>query len=143
MTENRRRPPAAHRALVAAMAFQGVSGVAGGWGLVSDPSGGKLGIPVTWLEGSPFRDYLVPGMVLLTVLGILPLVVAFGLWTVRPWAWAASLLVGAALLVWIGIQIAVIGYQPVPPLQAIYGGLGAVMIVLALLPPVRRYHRRP
>jgi hypothetical protein len=44
-------------------------GVGGGFGLVIDPSSEPLGIPLAWLDGSPFADYLVPGIVSLTVLG--------------------------------------------------------------------------
>jgi len=114
------------------MAFQGISGVAGGIGLVFDPSGESLGIPIEWLAGSPFRDYLVPGLVLLSVLGVVPLVVTWALWRRRPWARPASLVVGMGLLIWIAVEVAVIGYQPDPPLQTIYGALGALIAALSL-----------
>ena len=122
--------------------FQGLSGIAGGIGLVGDPTGDNLGIPVSWLQGSPFDDYLVPGLILLVVLGVFPLIVTYGLWTQRSWAWPAALLVGVGLLVWIGVEILVIGYQPAPPLQLIYGLLGLVILGLALLPSVRRFYWR-
>lgn len=120
------------RLLIGCMAFQGVSGVAGGIGLVFDPSGETLGIPIEWLAGSMFGDYLVPGLVLLSVLGVVPLVVTWGLWRRRPWARPSSLVVGIGLLIWIAIEVAVIGYQPDPPLQTIYGALGALIVALSL-----------
>jgi peptidoglycan/LPS O-acetylase OafA/YrhL len=123
--------------LIGALAFQGVSGVGGGVGLVVDPSGEALGIPAGWLEGSPFPDYLVPGIVLFTALGVAPLVACYGVWKRRRWARAAAVLVGLALLVWIAVEIAVIGYQPQPPLQLVYGFVGASILALALLPAVR------
>ena len=49
-------------ALLFLLLFQGVSGMAGGVGLVADASGSTLGIPLEWLKGSPFPDYLIPGM---------------------------------------------------------------------------------
>lgn len=82
--------------LIAALALQGLSGVLGGVRLAVDPSGESLGIPLEWLEGSPFSDYLIPAIVLLTLLGMAPLVVAYGVWTGRPWSWAGSL--GAVVL---------------------------------------------
>lgn len=131
--QNEERRPRKTLALASALALQGLSGLGGGLGLIADPSGEAIGIPLEWLTGSPFADYLVPGVVLLTVLGIGPLVVAYGVWTRRSWARGASLLVGVALLVWIGVEIAVIGYQPQPPLQLVYGVLGAVIVVLAVI----------
>ena len=126
--------------LMAALLFQGLSGVVGGIGLVADPSGGSLGFPLSWLDGSPFTDYLIPGLVLLIVLGIVPLLVIYGLWRRAYWGWLGALLVGAALIVWIVVEILVIGYQAQPPLQAIYGVLGVFIVILALLPGVRSYY---
>lgn len=136
MTKRGSRPVSLY-VLMAALLIQGISGIAGGYGLVDDPTGDELGIPVTWLQGSPFNDYLVPGLILLFVLGLLPLVVAHGLWVGGRWAWPAALAVGSALIGWITIQILIIGYQAQPPLQLSYGLLGIAIVVLALLPSVR------
>lgn len=127
------------RALVALQTFQGLSGVAGGIGLMADPSGRALGIPVEWLEGTPFGSYLVPGLVLLTVLGIAPLAVVLGIRTRRSWSWSGSLLAGLALLVWLAVQISVVGYRREPPLQLVYGGVGVAIVVVTLLPAVREH----
>ena len=129
--------------LIGAILVQGLSGVAGGIGLVFDPSGESLGIPNSWLAGSPFADYLIPGVILLVLLGIVPLANLFGLWMRQYWGWLGALLIGFALLIWIGVEILIIGYQPQPPLQLIYGLLGVVTIILALLPSVRAYFSRP
>lgn len=126
-----------HLLLLAVLA-QGISGVAGGYGLVADPSGAAVGLPLEWLEGTPFSDYLVPGAILFSVLGVFPLIVAWGLWRRRRWAWYGALMVGAALAVWIIVEIMMIGYKPEPPLQAIYGGLGVAILCLASLRTVRR-----
>jgi len=65
-------------ALTGALAFQGLSGLAGGVGRVLDPTGETLTIPLAWLDGSVLPDYMIPGVVLLMLLGIAPLVVAHG-----------------------------------------------------------------
>lgn len=141
--ESGARRPATVRALIAALGFQGLSGLAGGLGLVGDPTGAALGLRLEWLDGSPFADYLIPGVFLLTVLGAAPLLTAHGVWRSRAWSWAASLLVGLSLLVWLGIQIAVVGYVADPPLQLVYGLLGVLIVVLAARPAVRKDLRRP
>lgn len=126
-----------YRALLAALIAQGVSGLAGGFGLAGDPSGESVGLPLAWLEGTPFPDYRVPGLILFFVLGIVPLIVAWGVWKRRRWGWYGSLGVGAALAIWILVEIAMIGYQADPPLQAIYGFLSLLILGLAATRPVR------
>jgi hypothetical protein len=119
-------------ALAGALAVQGLSGVAGGIGLVTDPTGANVQIPIEWLQGSPFDSYWIPGWILLVVLGVGPLVAFGGLLRERPWARRASFAVGIALMVWIAVEIAVIGYHAQPPLQLVYGGLGIVIVGLAI-----------
>jgi hypothetical protein len=95
-------------------------------------------MPLTWLEGTPFASYLIPGIILFTVLGVLPMLVTYGLWRERTWSWFGSLLVGASLTIWIAVQISMIGYFAQPPLQVIYGGLGLFLLTLTLSPSARR-----
>lgn len=138
-TRTNRKPPPSHSFLMAALLFQGISGLVGGIGLSRDPTGRSLDIPLDWLRGSPFDSYLIPGLVLLFALGLFPLVVTYGLWKRRPWSGPSALLVGVMLLVWIAVEILVIGYQPSPPLQLIYGLLGLVITALSQLPTVKRF----
>ena len=130
-------------ALTALVGVQGLSGLAGGIGLVADPTGRSLGIPLAWLQGSPFSDYFVPGLVLFVVLGVVPLIVAYGLWGGRSWAWVGSAFVGVTLVGWLLVEIAVIGYHSDPPLQLVYGVLAGLILGLLALPSVRHDLRRP
>ena len=122
---------------MAGLLFQGLSGIVGGVGLVGDPTGGNVRIPVAWLEGSPFENYFIPGLILLLVLGVYPLIALYSVWTRRSWSWPVVMPVGPALIFWIGVQISIIGYHPWPPLQLFYGLLGVFLLVLTLLPSVR------
>jgi hypothetical protein len=137
---NGKNRPFAAYLLLFLIFFQGLSGLFGGAGLVLDPSGRSLQIPIVWLENSPFENYMIPGIILLIVLGVFPLVVLFALLKKINWAWTGTLLLAIALLIWLGVEILIIGYQADPPLQAIYGVVGALMLLLVLLPPVRRYY---
>ncbi|MGD8602835.1 MAG: hypothetical protein PVF19_15890, partial [Gemmatimonadota bacterium] len=138
--EGRTRPKALHF-LAGALTFQGASGVGGGLVLSLDPSGESVGIPLEWLQGSPFPDYMVPGVILLVLLGIGPLVVAYGVWTGQVWSWSASVFVAFSLLTWLGVEIVVIGYHPEPPLQMVYGIVALSILVGAYFPSVRGYLR--
>jgi hypothetical protein len=48
--------------------FIGLSAVGGGLGLVLEPNGSNLGMPLEMLKYSPFSDFLIPGIVLLILL---------------------------------------------------------------------------
>ncbi len=136
---NKSRPVSVY-ALLFFLFFQGISGIMGGYMLVKDPAGDFLQLSVSLLENSPFPDYLVPGLILLIVLGIFPLLVFYGLLRKINLSWYGALFVGISLIIWIVVEILIIGYFPQPPLQLIYGSVGLVILILALLPPVKRYY---
>ena len=142
--------PKALYVLTGLLVFQGISALFGGFMLIGDPTGGWLQMPLAALDGTPFGDYLIPGLILFLVLGVYPLVVAHALGRKAPWrprsglegltgmhwAWLASLSVGVVLVVWIFVEGLMIGFDH--PLQVIYLLLGLVLIWLALLPAIRR-----
>lgn len=123
--------PALRYILMLLLFFQGASGLFGGTALLLDPTGAGLGLPLDWLAGTPFDSYWYPGLILLTVLGIFPTVVFVGLWKRRPWSGKGSLLVGIALVIWIGVEIPMIGYHSEPPIQLIYGMTGILVTFIA------------
>ncbi len=43
-----------------------------------------------------------------------------------------ALVVGAGLLIWVAVEMAIIGYSNEPPLQAIYAILGVAILMLAV-----------
>ena len=124
--------------MMALILFQGVSGLFGGFALVADPTGAILNMPVTLLQESPFENFFIPGLILLTILGIFPVVVFYGLWMRSDWAWTGALFVSAALITWIGVEILMVGYHDDPPLQLIYGLLGLILLGLVMLPSVHQ-----
>lgn len=122
--------------LVALLLVQAVGAIGGGAVLVISPDGDLMRMPTSQLEGSPFDSFLVPGLILLVVLGILPLAAAVGLLFRRTWAWWLAGVVGCGLAIWIVVEMSIIDYHW---LMATYLGM-ALAIVLACLPrSVRRY----
>ena len=63
------------------IAFQVISAVPAGWALISDPSGSKLGLPKILLNQSPFENFMIPGLFLFFILGLVPLIILYGLIT--------------------------------------------------------------
>ena len=126
--------------LIICVLVQALSGLVGGIWLLIDPSGEDIGLPVTLLKDSFFHDYFIPGIILLTVLGIYPLMVAIGLMRDNKKALPASRLLGYALVIWIAVEIWIIGYQTEPPLQIIYGILGIIILYFAYSSKVNNYY---
>ncbi len=129
--------PISFYALLTLLFFQSVSGLYGGGALIMDPTGNLLQMPTALLQGTPFQDFLIPGGILFIVLGIFPLIIFVGSWQRRIWAWSGAILVSIALIIWIGVEVAMIGYVSDPPLQLIYGLVGLALLILTQLPTVR------
>jgi hypothetical protein len=119
----RRGVPAWSLAAVAA----GVAASAG-WGGIALVRDG-YGMPVSWLDGTPFTAWTWPGIVLLAGVavphGVLVALVALG----SRWARLAGLVCGGLLVVWIVVQLVVL--QQVFFLQPVVAALGAAELLLA------------
>lgn len=77
--------------------------------LVIEPSGALLNAPTDMLSGSPFNDFLFPGLILLTVNGAEQLAAAFFTFRKHELAKFFGALFGFALMIWIFIQVNMIG----------------------------------
>ena len=109
-------------------AFIGLGAVGGGLGLVFEPSGANLRIPLELLENSPFSTYLVPGIVLFTVNGLGTLVGAAASFTRYRYAGETAMALGVFLVAWIILQVYWIA--AFHWLHALYLGLGLLEFVL-------------
>lgn len=88
--------------------FLGLGALFGGGALILAPDGHLLGMPTTLLAGSPFPSYVVPGIVLFTLVGLAPLLAAA--LTVRGQAVApfAAIAVGLTLIGWVSVEMVVL-----------------------------------
>ncbi len=109
-----------------------IGALGGGLALILGPHGEILPLPMTLLQGSPFNNYFVPGLIFFMVLGGGALLVAVLAWRHHSWAPALTLGVGAVLLIWMTVEIAIIGYSNTPPLQPIYIGMGLVICAVGI-----------
>jgi hypothetical protein len=110
----------------------GIGAIGGGLALMLGPHGEILPLPVSALTGSPFADYFIPGVILFAIIGLGPLGAAVLTWRRHPLAPLLACAVGAALLIWLVVEIAIVGYTNHPPLQAIYLGLGAAITLVGV-----------
>ena len=113
-TTARRRPltsrplPAIARLAVVLEIFLGIGALFGGGVFLLAPDGHLLGMTTRTLAGSPFRSYLVPGIILFVFVGVAPLLAAAI--TVRRLAMAplAAVAVGLTLIGWISVEMVVL-----------------------------------
>jgi len=135
------------------LTFLGLSAIGGGGALIISPSGKLLGgLPLSILERSPFNNFLIPGIILFVVLGLIPCLLVFAL-IKKPeskiaeylnffkdmyWAWSFSIYMAFALIIW--IQVETIYFQSVGWLQTFYLLFAIPLIFTALLPQVRNQY---
>ncbi len=144
----------ARNILISLLAILGFGAIFGGGVLIISPSGGIFGMPLSLLKNSPFHNFLIPGIVLFTVLGIAPVGVAFALANKQRyslpevlncygdmyWAWTYSIYIAFALIIW--IQVEMIYLQAVHWSHTLYMFLAIAIIFIALLPKVRTQFKK-
>src|SRR5664279_1671371 len=112
------------------------------------PSGDLLRMPLSLLEKSPFRSYLIPGIILFSVLGLAPclLVLAlirkpkwlfaeqFNFFKDMHWSWTFSIYADFALIIWLQIEMQFL--QTVSWVHTFYMLVAIAIIFVALLPQI-------
>ena len=116
-------------------AFIGLGALVGGFMLVKDPLGSALGVPLSFLEGSPFTNFLIPGIFLLAVNGVGSLIGAGLSFTRRRYAQEIAIVLGAILVAWIVIQVAII--RSFSWMHILYFILGVIELGIGLF--IRRH----
>jgi len=109
------------------------------FGAVSALAGAALGVafngagvPLEYLEGTPFTSFVIPALILGVVVGGTQGLAAV---LVQRWharRWLAASIAGFGMIIWIVVELAITGYFW---LQALYFalGVGEVLLVLVLL----------
>jgi hypothetical protein len=89
--------------------FVGIGALVGGLCLIMDSSGAGLGLSTASLQGTPFGDYFVPGVVLLIINGCGSIAGALmTLFAVRRFPLVAVVL-GLFLMTWMVVQVWFLG----------------------------------
>jgi hypothetical protein len=121
----------AHILAVLILIFSGISACFGGWMLITSPDGSSLGMAVSLLGHSPFSDFLIPGIVLFTLIGLLSLVSAYLIFRDVTRYSFLTILMGLIIIGWIVVQAIMI--QTVNYLHVIFVAAGLLLVVSGLL----------
>ncbi|MDD4967867.1 MAG: hypothetical protein PHT07_00400 [Paludibacter sp.] len=141
--------------LIFMLGFLGVGAFGGGGVFILSPSGDMMGgMSISAIENSPFTSFLIPGIILFTVLGVMPLVLVYALlkkpnWRLPEyfnffndmhWSWTFSIYVGFALIIW--IQTEMIAMKMVHWSHSLYMGIALVILFVTMLPQVRMQYKK-
>jgi hypothetical protein len=126
-----------------------MSALYGGAALMISPDGELLGLPLYLLNGTPFTSFFSPAIILFFVLGILPLLSAWGLLKNKKsalaeklnlfkdmqWSWSFGIYSSFFLVVWLQIQMMFL--SAVSWLHAFYMFLAIAILISGLRTAVR------
>jgi hypothetical protein len=144
----------ARNILLVLLAFLGIGAVFGGGVLIISPDGSLFGMPLSLLENSPFGSFLIPGIILLTILGLMPICTIVALikkpkselaerinfFSDMHWAWTYSIYIAFALIIWIQVEMTFL--RAVHWSHSFYMFIGIAIIFVALLPQVRSLYKK-
>jgi hypothetical protein len=132
--------------------FLAFGGLYGGIAMLLDSSGLSMGVD-TLLPLLPVPDFVLPGLFLLFVMGLVPLILTFGLlarpnwpwadalarWSGHYWAWTGTLALGVVLLAWLLVQAILLGFSA--GIQYVMVVNGLALLGFGLWPSVRNAYR--
>lgn len=98
---------------------------------IIDPSGHTMGISVSYIKDSTFNSYLIPGIVLLIVNGLLNFIAAYFVFKKKPFASLLVIIQGILLSGWIVIQVIMVKY--ISLLHIIMFTIGTILTISGFL----------
>ena len=111
------------------VSFLAVTATLSGLIMISNPDGGVMNLPLSLLDGTPFKDFLIPGILLSTIVGGVNFLAVF--YNIQRhvnrynWAMAGGIMISG----WIVVQMILI--QAAHWLHFLYLGIGILIILLA------------
>ena len=136
--------------LVALHLLLGVGALYGGFSLMTDATG--FGVKPEWLAESPFKNYLLPGLILFIFNGLFPILIVLGLvlkpawrwanilniYRDRHWSWTYSLFSGIIVIFWIAVQITMVPYFWLQPTFLL---VGLLILIFTLWPGMMQFYQ--
>lgn len=137
------------------LGFLAVSALGGGIILMISPDGELIGLPLSEFKNLPFDSFLIPGIILFFVLGVIPALLiiallkkpeskiaeAFNIYKDMHWSWTFCIYIAFALIGWIHIELIFLAGK-VHWLQTVYMFYAILMLIIALLPQIRFLYRK-
>lgn len=110
--------------------FVGIGAMAGGLAAILNPQE-PLGAPIELLQNSPFSNFLIPGIILFTVIGLGNVISAITLGLRFKFQGYVSVVFSGALVIWIIVQCIMI--NSIVFLHVLFFIIGLIQSVLSAL----------
>jgi hypothetical protein len=112
------------------LVFTGVHALAGGYLLIEDPSGASLHIDIEQVDAVAFDDFLIPGIILFLLIGVMSILAAF--FVVFRWNGYDGFVIlqGVLLFTWIVVQIFL--FEQIYYVQYIVAGIALLLVIFGL-----------
>ena len=137
------------------LGFLALGAIGGGMVLIISPDGELLGLPLSEFKNIPFTSFLIPGIILFSILGIIPslLIIALlkkpeskiaeqiNIFNDMHWSWTYSIYIAFTLIGWIHIELIFL-QGVVHWLQTFYMFYAILIIIIALLPQMRFFYKK-
>jgi hypothetical protein len=139
--------------LIFLLGFLSLSAIVGGILLILSPQGSGIEMPIKLLDNSPFKNFLIPGIILLVIFGLIPIYIIYAL-KKKPenrfmqklnllhdhhFAWTFAVYTGFGQIIWINVQTLIM--NSVVIIHTFYSSLGILIVCIALLPEIRRKYK--
>lgn len=107
--------------------FNGIAAIFGGWQLIAHPDGSSIKLSLDYISGSPFDNYLLPGVMLFISNGVFGFFVLFcTLGEIKNYP-RLILIQGIILFAWILVQILMV--REINSLHIALGSIGILLIL--------------
>jgi hypothetical protein len=115
--------------LIVLLIFLAITSVAGGVALIT----GAIAPGVEMLEGSPFKDYTVPGLSLAILVGGPAIAAVILLLRRHPWGVLVGGVAAMGIIIFESVEVLVIGSEPgvARTLQSLYFAMGGGILIVA------------
>lgn len=137
--------------LIFMLLFLSFGAIYGGTLFLLQPDGSAIGMTVDQLKLSIFKDFFIPGLILLIIFGFFPIFLVFAIikkpkvlffeklnfWAEYHFAFSFTFYTGIVLISWIHIQMIIL--KTVNPLHTIFTFYGLLLIIIVFLPSTRKY----
>ncbi|MDP4151818.1 MAG: hypothetical protein Q8865_00050 [Bacillota bacterium] len=117
-----------YRTMLILHAFIGIGGMAGGLGAITNPNL-PMGVSTELLKNSPFSNYLIPGILLFSVIGIGNVIASVGILCKFKWQGYLSSVFSWALVIWIIVQCIML--RMVATLHIVFFFIGVIEAALS------------
>ncbi len=111
------------------IAFVAVTATVSGILLMANPDGRTFNMPLTLLNGTPFKSFLIPGMILTIAVGAVNMLAFFHYYKEYKYMYDWTLAGGIMLTLWSIVQMILL--QSFFWLQIFYLGIGILIILLS------------